>query len=103
MNKEIYFAAGCFWGAQHFFAQVLGVKEATAGYANGHRAEAPTYEEVYTDTTGFAETVKVVYDEQKTSLQELVSLFFEIIDPFHVRIADVLIHEWHPPIFHSVA
>ena len=85
MNKEIYFAAGCFWGAQHFFAQVLGVKEATAGYANGHRAEAPTYEEVYTDTTGFAETVKVVYDEQKTSLQELVSLFFEIIDPTGVN------------------
>ena len=85
MNNEIYFAAGCFWGAQHFFAQVHGVKEATAGYANGHRAEAPTYEEVYTDTTGFAETVKVVYDEQKTSLQELVSLFFEIIDPTGVN------------------
>lgn len=85
MNKEIYFAAGCFWGAQHFFAQVHGVKEATAGYVNGHRAEAPTYEEVYTDTTGFAETVKVVYDEQKTSLQELVSLFFEIIDPTGVN------------------
>lgn len=85
MIKEIYFAAGCFWGAQHFFAQVHGVKEATAGYANGHRAEAPTYEEVYTDTTGFAETVKVVYDEQKTSLQELVSLFFEIIDPTGVN------------------
>ena len=85
MNKEIYFAAGCFWGAQHFFAQVLGVKEATAGYANGHRAEAPTYEEVYTDTTGFAETVKVVYDEQKTSVQELVSLFFEIVDPTSVN------------------
>ena len=81
MNNEIYFAAGCFWGAQHFFAQVHGVKEATAGYANGHRAEAPTYEEVYTDTTGFAETVKVVYDAQKTSLQELVSLFFTIVDP----------------------
>ena len=85
MNKEIYFAAGCFWGAQHFFAQVLGVKEATAGYANGHRAEAPTYEEVYTDTTGFAETVKVVYDAQKTSVQELVSLFFEIVDPTSVN------------------
>ena len=85
MIKEIYFAAGCFWGAQHFFAQVQGVREAVAGYANGHRAAAPTYEEVYTDTTGFAETVKVVYDEQKTSLQELVSLFFEIIDPTGVN------------------
>lgn len=81
MIKEIYFAAGCFWGAQHFFAQVHGVKEATAGYANGRSENAPTYEEVYTDTTGFAETVKVVYDAQKTSVQELVSLLFTIVDP----------------------
>ena len=86
MIKEIYFAAGCFWGAQHFFAQVQGVQEAVAGYANGRTGgeegtAAPTYEEVYTDKTGFAETVKVVYDEQKTSLQELVSLFFTIVDP----------------------
>lgn len=86
MIKEIYFAAGCFWGAQHFFAQVQGVREAVAGYANGRTGweegtAAPTYEEVYTDKTGFAETVKVVYDAQKTSVQELVSLFFTIVDP----------------------
>ncbi len=86
MNNEIYFAAGCFWGAQHFFAQVQGVREAVAGYANGRTGgeegtAAPTYEEVYTDKTGFAETVKVVYDAQKTSVQELVSLFFTIVDP----------------------
>ncbi len=86
MIKEIYFAAGCFWGAQHFFAQVQGVREAVAGYANGRTGGeegtvAPTYEDVYTDKTGFAETVKVVYDAQKTSVQELVSLFFTIVDP----------------------
>lgn len=90
MIKEIYFAAGCFWGAQHFFAQVQGVREAVAGYANGRTGweegtAAPTYEEVYTDKTGFAETVKVVYDAQKTSVQELVSLFFEIVDPTSVN------------------
>ncbi len=90
MNNEIYFAAGCFWGAQHFFAQVQGVREAVAGYANGRTGGeegtvAPTYEDVYTDKTGFAETVKVVYDAQKTSVQELVSLFFEIVDPTSVN------------------
>lgn len=90
MIKEIYFAAGCFWGAQHFFAQVQGVREAVAGYANGRTGGeegtvAPTYEDVYTDKTGFAETVKVVYDAQKTSVQELVSLFFEIVDPTSVN------------------
>jgi peptide methionine sulfoxide reductase msrA/msrB len=78
--KEIYFAAGCFWGAQHFFAGVDGVKEAVAGYANGN-GENPRYEEVYTDTTGFAETVRVRYDETRISLPQLTELYFTIINP----------------------
>jgi len=78
--KEIYFAAGCFWGAQHFFAGVDGVREAVAGYANGN-GENPRYEEVYTDTTGFAETVRVRYDETRISLPQLTELYFTIINP----------------------
>jgi len=82
--KEIYFAAGCFWGAQHFFAGVDGVKEAVAGYANGN-GENPSYEEVYTDTTGFAETVRVRYDESRISLPQLTELYFTIINPLSLN------------------
>ncbi len=82
--KEIYFAGGCFWGVQHFFSGVEGVKETRCGYANGH-IEAPTYEQVYTDTTGFAETVKVIYDPSRTSLETLTDLFFCIIDPLSLN------------------
>ena len=82
--KEIYFAAGCFWGAQHFFAGVDGVKEAVAGYANG-KGENPSYEQVYTDTTGFAETVRVSYDPGRVSLKELTELYFTIIDPLSLN------------------
>ena len=82
--KEIYFAAGCFWGAQHFFSQVDGVKEAVCGYANGF-TENPRYEEVYTDTTGFAETVKVTYNPERISLRELTELFFTIIHPLSLN------------------
>lgn len=82
--KEIYFAAGCFWGAQHFFAGVDGVKEAVAGYANGN-GEKPSYEEVYTDTTGFAETVRVRYDETRISLPQLTELYFTIINPLSLN------------------
>lgn len=82
--KEIYFAAGCFWGAQHFFAGVDGVKEAVAGYANGN-GENPSYEEVYTDTTGFAETVRVRYDETRISLPQLTELYFTIINPLSLN------------------
>ena len=79
-RKEIYFAGGCFWGTQHFFKQLDGVLETETGFANGN-TENPTYEEVYTDTTGFAETVKVVYDAEKLDLSFLLDMFFHAIDP----------------------
>jgi len=78
--KEIYFAGGCFWGTEHFFKQIRGVIETEVGYANGN-IENPTYEQVYTDKTGFAEVVKVRYDEKVISLEKLLVLFFKTIDP----------------------
>ncbi len=84
MSKTIYFAGGCFWGVEHFFKGVDGVISTEPGYANG-RFENPTYEQVYTDTTGFAETVKVVYDPQRVSLERLQRLFFTIIDPMSLN------------------
>ena len=83
-SKEIYFAGGCFWGVEHFFKGVDGVVEATPGYANGY-IENPTYEQVYTDTTGFAETVRVRYRPDRVSLETLVRLFFATIDPLSVN------------------
>ena len=84
MLKEIYFAAGCFWGTEHFFSGVEGVVEAVSGYANGH-VPAPSYEEVYTDTTGHAETVRVVYDDSQTSLRFLTECLLSLIDPLSVN------------------
>jgi len=84
MERTIYFAGGCFWGVEHFFKGVDGVVETEPGYANGN-TEAPSYEQVYTDTTGFAETVRVNYDPQKISLERLVGLFFAIIDPLSIN------------------
>lgn len=82
--KEIYFAGGCFWGTEHYFKQVRGVVSTDVGYANGH-TERPTYEEVYSDTTGYVETVHVVYDPEVVSLEMLVELFFDVIDPLSVN------------------
>lgn len=82
--KEIYFAGGCFWGTQHYFKQIKGVVETAVGYANGHTPD-PTYQEVYTDGTGYAETVKVVYDPQLISLELLTDLYFHSIDPLSLN------------------
>ena len=70
-RKEIYFAGGCFWGVEHFFKGVDGVLEAIPGYANGH-LDSPSYQEVYTDATGHAETVKVVYNSGRVGLETLL-------------------------------
>lgn len=77
---EIYFAAGCFWGAQKFFKKVKGVVSTEVGFVNG-RTVNPTYSEVYTDTTGFAECVRLTYDPRMISLTDLTQLYFSMIDP----------------------
>lgn len=82
--REIYFAGGCFWGTEHYFKQIRGVKLTTAGYANGN-GEDPTYEEVYTDLTGFVECVKVVYAPAILSLDRLTELYFHSIDPLSLN------------------
>ena len=80
MNKTIYLAGGCFWGTAHLFSLVPGVVSATAGYANSI-VENPSYKLVCTGITNAAETVMVVYNDQKVSLSSLLSLYFRSIDP----------------------
>lgn len=82
--REIFFAGGCFWGTQHYFNQVRGVVSTEVGYANGG-VENPTYEQVYTDSTGYAECVKVCYDADVVSLELLTELFFRSIDPLSLN------------------
>ena len=79
-EKEIYLAGGCFWGTEHFFKQIRGVTETEVGFANGHTAN-PTYKEVYTDQTGYAETVRIKYLPEQVSLEFLLQMFFKAIDP----------------------
>lgn len=84
MKQEIYLAGGCFWGTQHYIKQIHGVVETQTGYANG-ALENPTYEQVYTDRTGYAETVRVGYDPDQVSLRFLVELYFRSIDPLSLN------------------
>ena len=79
-TKEIYLAGGCFWGTEHYFKQIEGVVATEVGFANGNGTN-PTYKEVYTDTTGFAETVHVVYNPDVVPLAFLLRMFFKAIDP----------------------
>lgn len=84
MSREIYFAGGCFWGVERYFSLVPGVENTEVGFVNGI-TEDPTYEAVHTGDTGYAEAVKVCYDPKKILLEQLLELFFDIIDPTSVN------------------
>lgn len=76
----IYLAGGCFWGLEKYFKLIRGVTDTQVGFVNGH-TENPTYKEVYTDTTGYAECVKVVFDPAVLPLEKLLEFYFKAIDP----------------------
>ncbi len=79
-QAEIYFAGGCFWGTEHFLKQIRGVESTQVGYANS-TIPNPSYEQVCSGKTNAAETVKVVYDSEVVSLNLLLDLYFQTIDP----------------------
>lgn len=78
--ETIYFAGGCFWGVDAYFERIFGVFETKSGYANG-TGENPSYESVMTGKENFAETVKVTFDPERVSVDELLTYFFRVIDP----------------------
>jgi peptide-methionine (S)-S-oxide reductase len=79
-SEVAYFALGCFWGAEKLFWRTPGVTNTAVGYAGGFTPH-PTYEEVCSARTGHGEVVKVSYDPNRISYEQLLRLFFENHDP----------------------
>ncbi len=78
--EQASFAAGCFWGVEAAFRQLKGVASTTVGYSGG-TLENPTYEDVYSNTTGHAETVLVEFDPTAISYEQLLETFWNCHDP----------------------
>ena len=74
------FAGGCFWGVEYYMQKAPGVISTEVGYIDGHISD-PTYEKVSSHLTGFAESVRIIFDPRKTDYEALARLFFEIHDP----------------------
>ncbi|HWB79782.1 MAG TPA: peptide-methionine (S)-S-oxide reductase MsrA [Nannocystaceae bacterium] len=75
-----YFAGGCFWGVEHYMQQLDGVIAVESGYMGGH-VDAPSYEQVSSQTSGHLETVRVRFDPTRVGYEEVAKRFFEIHDP----------------------
>jgi peptide-methionine (S)-S-oxide reductase len=80
-SETAVFAGGCFWGVQTVFERVKGVTATTAGYAGGTK-ETANYEDVSSERTGHAESVKIVFDPSRISYGTLLRIFFSAVhDP----------------------
>jgi len=76
-KQTAVFAGGCFWGTQSVFERVKGVVSTTVGYAGG-AASTASYDQVTQETTGHAESVRVVYDSSKITYGQLLRIFFSV-------------------------
>ena len=74
-EQTAVFAGGCFWGVDAVFKHVKGVSNVESGYAGGVAATAH-YEQVSDGNTGHAESVRVRFNPQQVSYQQLLQVFF---------------------------
>ena len=82
--KTATFAAGCFWGVETVFKALNGVLSTEVGYTGG-QAENPSYELVCTGQTGHAEAVRIEFDPETVSFEELLETFWNSHDPTTVN------------------
>ena len=79
-QQVILLGMGCFWGAERLFWQQSGIISTSVGYSGGYTPN-PTYDEVCSGLTGHTEVVRVVFDQKITTLEQILSLFWEKHNP----------------------
>jgi peptide-methionine (S)-S-oxide reductase len=74
-------AGGCFWCLEAVYDGLKGVVSVESGYSNGTSGPNPTYQQVCSGNTGYAEVVRVTYDADVITFDQLLDVFFTIHDP----------------------
>jgi peptide-methionine (S)-S-oxide reductase len=78
--KTLVLGGGCFWCIETIFQDIRGVEYVESGYSGGNTPN-PTYQEVCSGKTGHAEVVRITYNPEVISLDQLLTVFFHIHDP----------------------
>src|SRR5688500_9103147 len=79
-EQQATFAGGCFWCTEAVFKDLTGVSKVESGYIGGHVAN-PTYNQVCGGDTGHAEAIRVSFDADAISYEDLLDIFFATHDP----------------------
>ena len=78
--ENIILGGGCFWCTEAIFNSLKGIQEAIPGYSGGTTVN-PSYNEVCTGKTGHAEVVKITYDPETITTEQILEIFFRTHDP----------------------
>jgi methionine-S-sulfoxide reductase len=78
--ETITLGGGCYWCVEAVYENLKGVQSVVSGFAGGKK-DNPTYKEVCSGTTGYAEVVQITYDKTVTNLDEIFRVFFTVHDP----------------------
>jgi peptide-methionine (S)-S-oxide reductase len=76
----ITLGAGCFWCVEAVFQRLEGVHSVQSGYSNGNTGK-PTYKDVCSGTTGYAEVCQITYNPEKLRFEDILEVFFKTHDP----------------------
>lgn len=72
-TRELVLAGGCFWGVEAVFEHLRGVRTVTSGYATPTDSSATA---AGAPGKGFVEAVRVEFDPQEISYDQLLQVFF---------------------------
>jgi len=84
MSKNLQIATlggGCFWCTEAVFQKVKGVEKVVSGYADGNAPGRPTYREICSGLSGFAEVIRITFDENIISYEGILVIFMTTHDP----------------------
>lgn len=79
-KQELIVGGGCFWCTEAVFELLKGVSDVESGYANGH-TPTPTYRDICAGDTGYAEVIKITYDDSIITSDTLLDIFFAVHNP----------------------
>ena len=79
-EQQATLAGGCFWCTEAVFGDVIGVSKVESGYIGG-AVPNPTYKQVCGGETGHAEAIRITFDPEVISYDEILDIFFATHDP----------------------